>query len=173
MTTNVDIQELFKGLEQKLLDAITSKFSQGNRRSEGANAADEDAEWADTTTSTIAEEITKIDLHNLISHHTPLKKAIDIIHKVLTVDADFLYLEDFINSLVHKREQRVKGISFILIVFYWYFLLLFIQMDHIRMKLKMKPKVSLKPSLIRYWMNYFIPGNYIHRFQTWFNVSPL
>jgi hypothetical protein len=118
MTTNVDIQELFKGLEQKLLNAIASKFSQGIKRIERANAVDEDAEWADATISTIAEEITKIDLHNLLSHHTPLKKAIDIIQKVLTEDGDFVYLRDFIDSLVQKREQRVKGISFILIVFY-------------------------------------------------------
>jgi len=117
MTTNVDIQQLFKGLEQKLLDAITSKLSQVNKRSEGANAEDEDAEWADATTSTIAEEINEIDLKNLLSQHTPLQKAIDIIHKVLTDDADFLYLQDFIESLVSKRDQRVKGISFILIVF--------------------------------------------------------
>jgi len=118
MTTNinVDIQELFNRLENKLLNAIASKL-QGNRRSEGANAEDEDAEWADATSSTIAEEINAIDIKNLLSQHTPLKKAIDIIHKVLTDDADFLYLQDFIESLVSKRDQRVKGISFILIVF--------------------------------------------------------
>jgi hypothetical protein len=95
----------------------------------GANAEDEDAEWADATTSTIAEEINAIDLKNLLSQHTPLQKAIDIIHKVLTDDADFLYLKDFIESLLSKRDQRLKGISFILIVLtdtYYCYLLRFI-----------------------------------------------
>ena len=131
MTTNinVDIQELFKSLENKLLNAITSKL-QGNRCLEGAhNAEDKDAEWADATSSTIAEEINEIDLKNLLSQHTPLQKAIDIIHKVLTDDADFLYLKDFIESLLSKRDQRLKGISFILIVLtdtYYCYLLRFI-----------------------------------------------
>jgi hypothetical protein len=84
-----------------------------------------------------------------------------------------VYLRDFIDSLVQKREQRVKGISFILIVFYWYLLLLFIQMDHIRKKIKMKQRVHGKPSLIQSWMNYFIPGDYIHKFLTCFNLFPL
>ena len=177
MTTNittVDFEELFKTLENKLLNAISSQISQGKRHFEGAtNAEKEDAEWADATSATIAEEISRIDVQNSLSQYTPLQKAVDIIHKIMTDDSDYVYLQDFIESLLTKREQRVKGISFIFIVFYWYLLLLFIQMDHTWNKLQMKPKVPLKPSLIRYWINYFIPGKYIYKFQTGFNVSPL
>ena len=119
MTTNVDFDELFKSLENKLLNAISSQISRGKRHFEGAtNAEKEDAEWADATSATIAEEISRIDVQNSLSQYTTLQKAVDIIHKIMTDDSDYVYLQDFIESLLSKREQRVKGISFIFIVFY-------------------------------------------------------
>ena len=123
MTTiaNDDLNALFKSLESKLLQVITTQLRQASKPSERANQDEyEDADWADATASTIAEEIIRLDIRNLLSNYPTVEKAVAIIQKVLTDEADFLYLQDFIDSIVSKREQRVKGFNYTYLSTYTY-----------------------------------------------------